>query len=57
VHQKLLREMKDVAHRTQSAWLAACWVNYRNLYLGQTQPKPWVQKHLRSITPSEIKFA
>lgn len=57
VHQKLLREMKDVAHRTQSAWLAACWVNYRNLYLGQTQSKPWVQKHLRSITPSEIKFA
>ncbi len=56
VHQKLLREMKDVAHRTQSAWLAACWVNYRNLYLGQTQSKPWVQKYLRSITPTEIKF-
>ena len=56
VHQKLLREMKDVAHRTQSAWLAACWVNYRNLYLGQTQPKPWIQKHLRAITPTEIKF-
>lgn len=56
VHQKLLREMKDVAHRTQSAWLAACWVNYRNLYLGQTQSKPWVQKYLRSITPAEIRF-
>jgi hypothetical protein len=56
VHQKLLREMKDVAHRTQSAWLAACWVNYRNLYLGQTQNKPWIQKYLRSITPTEIKF-
>lgn len=56
VHQKLLGEMKDVAHRTQSAWLAACWVNYRNLYLGQTQSKPWVQQHLRSITPTEIKF-
>jgi hypothetical protein len=52
----LLREMKDVAHRTQSAWLAACWVNYRNLYLGQTQPKLWIQKHLRAITPTEIKF-
>ncbi len=56
VHQKLLGEMKDVAHRTQSAWLAACWVNYRNLYLGQTQSKPWVQQHLRNITPTEIKF-
>ena len=56
VHQKLLREMKDVAHRTQSAWLAACWVNYRNLYLGQTQSKPWIQKYLRTITPTEIKF-
>ncbi len=56
VHQKLLREMKDVSHRTQSAWLAACWVNYRNLYLGQTQSKPWIQKYLRTITPTEIKF-
>ena len=57
VHQKLLREMKDVAHRTQSAWLGACWVNYRNLYLGQTQGKVWCQKYLRLITPTEIKFA
>lgn len=57
VHQKLLREMKDVAHRTQSAWMAACWVNYRNLYLSQSQSKAWIQQHLRAVTPTEIKFA
>lgn len=57
VHLKLLREMKDVAHRTQSAWLAACWVNYRNLYLSQTNGKAWCEKYLRSITPTEVRFA
>jgi hypothetical protein len=56
VHLKLLREMKDVAHRTQSAWLAACWVNYRNLYMSQTNGKEWCEKYLRAITPNEIKF-
>jgi hypothetical protein len=57
VHLKLLREMKDVAHRTQSAWLATCWVNYRNLYLSQTNGKAWCEKYLRSITPTEVRFA
>jgi len=57
VHLKLLREMKDVAHKTKSAWLAACWVNYRNLYLTQTNTKEWCDKHLRNITPNDIKFS
>lgn len=56
VHMKLLREMKDVAHKTQSAWLAACWVNYRNLYLSQTKGKAWCEKYLRAITPTEVRF-
>ncbi len=56
VHLKLLREMKDVAHKTKSIWLAACWVNYRNLYLTQVNGKEWCSKHLRNITPTEIKF-
>ncbi|WP_151445713.1 hypothetical protein [Lacisediminimonas profundi] len=56
VHLKLLREMKDVAHRTKSPWLAACWVNYRNLYLSQMNGKAWCQKYLRAITPTDIKF-
>ncbi|MDO8299765.1 hypothetical protein [Lacisediminimonas sp.] len=56
VHLKLLREMKDVAHRTKSPWLAACWVNYRNLYLSQTNGKAWCQKYLRAVTPPDIKF-
>ena len=57
VHLKLLREMKDVAHKTKSAWLVACWVNYRNLYLTQTNSKEWCNKHLRNITPADIKFS
>ncbi len=56
VHLKLLREMKDVACRTQSAWMAACWVNYRNLYLSQTNSKAWCDQYLRSITPTEVRF-
>lgn len=56
VHLKLLREMKDVAHKTQSAWLAACWVNYRNLYMSQTNGKAWCEKYLRAITPTEVRF-
>jgi len=57
VHLKLLREMKDVAHKTKSAWLVACWVNYRNLYLTQTNTKEWCNKYLRTITPTDIKFS
>jgi hypothetical protein len=56
VHLKLLREMKDVAHRTNSPWLAACWVNYRTLYLTQLHGKGWCQKYLRTITPTSVKF-
>jgi hypothetical protein len=56
VHLKLLREMKDVAHRTSSPWLAACWVNYRTLYLSHLHGKVWCQKYLRAITPTSIKF-
>ena len=56
VHLKLLREMKDVAVKTKSAWLAACWVNYRNLYLTQVNGKEWCLKYLRQITPTDIKF-
>jgi hypothetical protein len=57
VHLKLLREMKDVAHRTKSAWLGVCWVNYRNLYLTQVNGKEWSKKYLRTITPTDIKFS
>jgi len=57
VHLKLLREMKDVAHRTKSAWLAVCWANYRNLYLTQVSGKEWSKKYLRSLTPTEVKFS
>ena len=57
VHLKLLREMKDVAHRTKSAWLAACWVNYRNLYFSQTSGKAWCDKYLKAITPTEVHFS
>lgn len=57
VHLKLLREMKDLAHRTKSVWLVACWVNYRNLYLTQSQKKDWCTKYLAALNPTEIKFS
>lgn len=57
VHQKLLREMKNVAHQTKSPWMAACWVNYRNLYLAQNNSKAWCAKYLRVVTPAEVRFA
>lgn len=56
VHLRLLREMKDTAWRTKSQWLAACWVNYRNLYLTQHHGQDWARKYLRRVTPGEIKF-
>ena len=57
VHLKLLREMKDVAHRTKSAWMAVCWANYRNLYLTQVSGKEWSKKYLRALTPTEVNFS
>jgi hypothetical protein len=57
VHLRLLREMKDTAHRTSSTWLAVCWVNYRNLYLGQMHGAAWCQEYLRRVTPTDVRFA
>ena len=55
-HLLRLREMKDVAHRTQSPWLYACWQNYRNLYLLQTSGREWSSKYLPLINPVEVVF-
>lgn len=57
VHVKLLSEMKDVACRTKSKWMAACWINYRNLYLSTANGEAWAKKHIKQITPVEIRFA
>jgi hypothetical protein len=57
VHLTMLREMKDEACRLRSPWLAACWVNYRSLYLKQQHGQAWCSKFLRSVTPTGIAFA
>lgn len=57
VHLKLLREMKDTAIATKSLWLAACWVNYRNLYFTQMMGKDWAKENLPRITPKDILFS
>ncbi|MET0271087.1 MAG: hypothetical protein ABW173_11740 [Sphingomonas sp.] len=57
VHQRLLREMKDNACRQRSQWLAACWVNYRGLYLQQRHGAQWARRYLRAVTPGAIRFA
>jgi hypothetical protein len=56
VHLKLLREMRNVACRTKSVWMASCWVNYRNLYLTNAYGAPWAKRYLRSITPQTVLF-
>lgn len=56
VHLKLLGEMRSLACRTKSSWMASCWVNYRNLYLTNTHGAPWAQKYLKSITPQTLAF-
>jgi hypothetical protein len=57
VHLKLLGEMRNVAFRTKSVWMASCWVNYRNLYFTNAYGAPWAKRYLRSITPHAIVFA
>lgn len=55
-HLQRLREMKDIAHRSRSPWLYACWLNYRNLYLLQTSGSDWCKRYLPLISPSEVDF-
>ena len=56
IHQRQLREMKEVACAKRSAWMASCWVNYRNLYLAQQHGKVWLKKYLKPITPHNLEF-
>lgn len=55
-HLQRLREMKDVAHRTSSRWMYACWLNYRNLYLLQTAGPDWCKRYLPQISSTELNF-
>jgi hypothetical protein len=56
VHQRQLREMKEFACAKQSAWMASCWVNYRNLYFAHQHGKVWLQKYLNTLTPASLDF-
>ena len=56
VHLKLLRQMKDLAIKSKSLWLATCWVNYRNLYMSNNYGAQWCRRHLKNITPTDFKF-
>lgn len=56
VHLKLLRQMKDLAIKNKSLWLATCWVNYRNLYMSNSYGADWCRKYLKNITPTEFKY-
>lgn len=55
-HLQRLREMKDVAHRTRSRWMYACWLNYRNLYLLQTAGPDWCKQYLTLVSNTELDF-
>ncbi len=56
VHLRLLREMRDLAIVQKSYWQAACWANYRTLYLTQIHDRAWLQRYLASITPTQLRF-
>jgi hypothetical protein len=56
VHHRLLLQMKDVACKSSSNWLAVCWINYRNLYLSELHGKEWVRKFIENITPGKLFF-
>jgi hypothetical protein len=56
VHLRLLTEMKDMACRSKSMWLAACWINYRTLYLSKIYGESWTKNHLKKVTPTSITF-
>lgn len=55
-HLQRLREMKDIAHRTRSRWLYACWLGYRNLYLTQTAGADWCKRFLPLVSITEPDF-
>jgi hypothetical protein len=57
VHLKRLREMKDLAWKIRSDWMASCWINYRNLYLTQFYGKEWLEKYLLPLNPRKMSFA
>jgi hypothetical protein len=56
VNLKRLREMKDVAHQSKSAWLASCWTQYRNTYFRNVVDRSWCEKHLAALTIEPIAF-
>lgn len=56
VHLRRLREMKDVAHQTQSAWLVGCWMHYRNSYLMNVIDRAWCKQHLPALTSDTHEF-
>lgn len=53
-HIHLLRQMKDAAIISKSNWLAACWINYRNLYLVHTSGDEWCNAYLGKLSPNKL---
>jgi hypothetical protein len=55
-HLRRLREMKDVAHQSKSAWLIGCWMHYRNSYLMNVIDRNWCTQHLPALTSETHEF-
>lgn len=55
-HVRLLREMREAAYLSRSAWLAGCWLGYRSMFFQNTRGKEWAKEHLPQITPPTIEF-
>lgn len=57
MHLRLLRELKERAIDERSTWHAACWINYRALYLLEVYKQTWCERYLQRITPDTLTFA
>lgn len=51
IHERRLREMKEVAITQKSPWMLSCWLNYRNLYLVQRHGRVWALRYLPRLLP------
>ena len=50
-HVRTLRHLREASVQSKSAWLAAAWLNYRNLYLLGVNGRAWCDQNLPLISP------
>lgn len=51
IHVRTLRQLREASVRSNAPWLAAAWLNYRNLYLLGANGRAWCDQNLSVISP------